>query len=313
MRTNAFGDGRSLRSISAHDLRRRLKSLQSLALDEVTQEQVDERVRRLLDMFPHSALECGMSGVYRARVNNGAVPFEHRSELWSPPAEKARAGRLNAAGQPVFYCATDARTAILEVRPLPGQTVTVAFCRATNGVAQLLDCFFIGIAASRDGDVTQVHPDVIAARRRIEQVLGKGSYRKYVQIDNWMRDEVTKDVPSGAVELYKPTISLGRLLFTSPIQAISYPSVASKRNGTNLCLRTSDAAGWFEPSEVWMLQVEEVSQPTGGGSVAAIRPVRRGRLADQATGAIEWLPAGSGLGDRQFETFSRNSLVQLGG
>lgn len=52
-----------------------------------------------------------------------AYPWKH---LGTPPAEFARAGRMNASGIAVFYGARDQKTAIAEVRPPVGSKVLVA-------------------------------------------------------------------------------------------------------------------------------------------------------------------------------------------
>ena len=49
-------------------------------------------------------------------------------ELGPPDSDRASAGRANAAGISVLYAANDERTAIAEVRPHIGATVSIAKC-----------------------------------------------------------------------------------------------------------------------------------------------------------------------------------------
>lgn len=70
---------------------------------------------------------------YRARIKKGNEKLE-LSEIGKPPAEEAKNGRANPAGISYFYAASDTDTAIAEVRPSKGDTVTVAHFRTTNSM-----------------------------------------------------------------------------------------------------------------------------------------------------------------------------------
>jgi len=62
---------------------------------------------------------------YRARICSDDGAFT-TSEMGAPPARKARHGRANPAGIPYLYLASDERTALAEVRPHPGERVSIA-------------------------------------------------------------------------------------------------------------------------------------------------------------------------------------------
>ena len=65
---------------------------------------------------------------FRARIrphDRERKPLRH-NELGAPPAKLARAGRLNPQGIPYLYLASEAKTAISEVRPWRSATVDVA-------------------------------------------------------------------------------------------------------------------------------------------------------------------------------------------
>ena len=91
--------------------------------------------------------------MYRARVSatpgeNGYEKFGPK-EMGAPPANLASAGRLNSRGIPFLYTASDAATAIAEVRPWTGAHVTVAELTLKND-AILADFRF---DASLDNDL----------------------------------------------------------------------------------------------------------------------------------------------------------------
>ena len=81
--------------------------------------------------------------VYRARVFDSQEHLEEamkwpNAALGPPPTALAKAGRMNAHGVSVFYGATEANLAILEVRPPVGSHVAIARFRILRSI-QLLD------------------------------------------------------------------------------------------------------------------------------------------------------------------------------
>lgn len=63
--------------------------------------------------------------LYRARVNEDENPI-HIDFMGKPPSKKSTAGRANPMGIPYLYTASNAQTAIAEIRPHKGDSVTVA-------------------------------------------------------------------------------------------------------------------------------------------------------------------------------------------
>lgn len=85
----------------------------------------------------------GIEKLFRARVFQLADKLKEALKdpaplLGPPPSNLAKAGRMNASGIPVFYGATEAKTAIAEVRPPVGSTVAVASFAIIRPI-QLLD------------------------------------------------------------------------------------------------------------------------------------------------------------------------------
>jgi hypothetical protein len=61
---------------------------------------------------------------FRARVQE--TGSFSKKEMGKPPAEKSQSGRANPVGIPYLYLASDERTAICEIRPHPGDVISVA-------------------------------------------------------------------------------------------------------------------------------------------------------------------------------------------
>lgn len=78
--------------------------------------------------------------LYRARIHEERrrVEWFGLAELAAPPPERAVASRANRAGQPVLYLASDADTALAEVRAWVGAAVAIARVR-TNRLLSLVD------------------------------------------------------------------------------------------------------------------------------------------------------------------------------
>ena len=84
------------------------------------------------DTLLHTAEVTGSWAIYRARImphaprRDWTEPLIHGLMTAPPAGAAAVAGRANYAGDPHFYGALDAETAVAEVRPWIGARVTVA-------------------------------------------------------------------------------------------------------------------------------------------------------------------------------------------
>lgn len=74
---------------------------------------------------------------HRARIEDdgGSFPAE---KMGAPPAKKASPGRANPVGIPYLYVGSERETAVTEVRPQPGETLTLAEFVIDSGI-QLVD------------------------------------------------------------------------------------------------------------------------------------------------------------------------------
>ncbi|MDR6521203.1 RES family NAD+ phosphorylase [Variovorax atrisoli] len=119
------------------DMTRRLKMENHFALEE--------ELKAILTRHQHIATTEIKAGevVYRARVGiearksvmQGGFEREYHyapftgSQIGAPPPNIASAGRANRAGVSFFYCATNGPTAIAEIRPHPGDRVSMGAFR----------------------------------------------------------------------------------------------------------------------------------------------------------------------------------------
>lgn len=106
--------------------------------------------------------------LFRARVVRSdsdlkAFVGEPSRELGAPPATKAPAGRMNAAGIAVFYAALDADTCLAEMRPALGERVLVGGFRTTKAL-RVLD--FRRLEAARLAELSYFDPKYQEQRER---------------------------------------------------------------------------------------------------------------------------------------------------
>lgn len=111
---------------------------------------VENKLKSILGKYKKTVRKCLPSGVeyYRARIGvaqsknahsrgfEGEVHYEpyKNSSIGSPPPRIAGEGRINRSGVSFFYAATDKYTAFAEVRPHPGDQVSIGLFRLIKDV-----------------------------------------------------------------------------------------------------------------------------------------------------------------------------------
>jgi hypothetical protein len=181
--------------------------------------------------------------LYRARVFQSDEKLEAAlcrpdTQLGSPPALLAAAGRMNALGISVFYGANDQKTAIAEVRPPVGSQVAVAAFEIIRKL-RLLD-----LTALRDVHVTGSIFDLGLAGR-MERAAFLRSLSRRITRPVMPDDEPFEYLATQAVADFLATAS------SVPIDGIIFPSVQVAGNVLNVVLFHKAA------------RVEAIDIPTG--------------------------------------------------
>jgi hypothetical protein len=305
---------RSLKNVSLIDLRRRISSLRDADMQRLSDEAVASRIARIIDQFPIQLRPLLLTGLYRARLNDGAASFGNASELWYPPGIAiTRPGRLNRIGEPCFYASSTPNTAMLELHPVAGQTVTVVIAATRSGLPETLQAAFIGLERCTAADVGHLtEHDMFRHSPQFRQQLGEGTYRKWLAIDDYLSDILGQNVPRGEEHRYRPSIALAERLFTAPtLNTINYPSVASNDKGINLAMLPARADELFRPLEAWMIEIgESALHPQTGELLTETRFIRRSREIG-ADGVIHWLAPGEGINLNEIMRFARRRIETL--
>ncbi|MHA6332658.1 RES family NAD+ phosphorylase [Qipengyuania sp. CAU 1752] len=168
---------------------------------------------------------------YRARIEDGSgqIPAD---KMGAPPARWASPGRANPVGIPYLYVGSAKATAITEVRPHPGETLTLAEFRVEEGV-QLID-----LRKPRQ----MITPFVMAEIAEVAAVRGEIDF-----LERLGKELTTPVLPNAAAVDYIPSQYLCELIKQVGYDGVIYESSVS--DGINLAL--------FSPSKA---QVGELSR-----------------------------------------------------
>jgi hypothetical protein len=268
-----------------------------------------------MDQHPLQLRQLELTGVYRARANEPNQEFSHASQLWYPPKEfVTKPSRLNTAGQVRFYASSMPHTAMYEVRPSARNILTVLVARTRSGnVESLENLAFIGLERSAAHEVKHfTSEDFFRNSQNFRSRLGEANYKKWLLVDDYLGDVLTRPVGPGDEHLYKPTIALADLLFTiQEFDGINYPSVATEHYGINICMSPERADTLFAPYEAWMIEIGLAAlHPQTSRRISQIRFLKRSREIG-SDGAITWLAPGEGLTDGDILRFTQHRMESL--
>lgn len=159
---------------------------------------------------------------FRARIEDeeGRIPAE---KMGAPPAKRASAGRANPAGIPYLYVGSDIDTAMSEVRPHPGECLTVA------SIAVAEDLQLVDLRNPR----SLITPFIMEDTERVASLRGD------IEFLERLGEELTTPVlPHARAVDYIPSQYLCELIKKTGYDGVVYSSSVSE--GVNLAL--------FEPS-----------------------------------------------------------------
>jgi hypothetical protein len=304
---------RLLSEISIFDLRSRIASLRRADLKTLSAKGAAYRIGRVIDQYPFQIKTMGLTGVYRARSNKPGEVFSWASQLWYPPATAVvRPSRLNQIGQVRFYGTNVPNAALLELRPQPGNVFTVLLARTRSGKAEMLDVAFIGLERSRAPEVQHLtEKDMFRHALHFRSQLGPANYKKWLLIDDYLSEIFATVVPDGEEHKYKPTIALANLLFSAPLDAVMYPSVATADHGVNVCMLPDKADQLFSPLEAWMIRVEDNAlHPKTGKRLHRVNFLSRSHEIGP-DGSITWRQAGEGINPVEIMRFVSHPIQPL--
>ena len=291
-------------------VQQRILALEQMNLEIVDDSTVYSTVRELMALFGARPIGINTSNhVYRIRRNlderlHSTLNFDWYpplfstvSQLWYPPSEGVNSrGRVNLVHESVFYCAESLNTAVLEMRPKPGQYLT------------LLECSFVEGATPNVFDA-----GVYEGPRQLNPNYGGGRPEKDTQFQAFLQDQGIKEatelirtflvsqfmkvVDQGKEYEYKITNMIARVLLNefafvrkddfTPVQVVAdgivYASIAAEAKAPNVAFTCKAADRLLKPFACCVYFVESLNE-TG-------RPIlQKSHVAQSlnADGTITW-------------------------
>lgn len=257
-----------LQNISYGDLVARLSRARAMDVRTLATEAIDRRIGTIMDGYHTVVIKAQMNGLYRARKNITEQPYQRVSDLWYPPASVVQTrGRFNEPGTSMFYASNRATTAVYELRPRVGDLITLLVIRTKKPFVEL-DCAHIGLERSLAPELGPTQRGrMLRNNPRFQAMLKHYQIsNKWLVVDEFLSDMATTLFPPNQEQdKYKITNAISRLLFRIPgVQALNYPSVATRLTGLNLCLPPQLADEHFVGSEAWMMRLEEQADQLPG-------------------------------------------------
>ncbi len=227
---------------------------------------------------------------WRARKNCGNVFFDNIKQLWYPPAHLiAYFGRMNQPNSPMFYVSASRDIALLELRPIPGDLITVLEVRLFDR-EKSPHVMEIGVAEKVSQHSLGRDVKILENTSFGRSFLGD-EIKKNLLIRNFLAKEVTRSVGSEDKWHFKVTAAIaGNLLASREIDGILYPSIAgdglASKGGQNLALKPLAADRLFQPVACFAVRVIEwVSEPSPGWLVECVGEAKEVTL----DGCIRWM------------------------
>jgi len=201
------------------EVKERIKEIESLSYDEHTPENYKEfleKIRKIYDgnrQLLVSPYYTDSFTCFRARSNDKKF-FERICDVWYPPAEKVTPGRLNFPNEPIFYCATDLNTAVIEIRPKLNDLITILETRITEPEMR---CLQFVKENYNQGDLKNMDP-----------------VKK--EIFEFVHRQLRSIVPDGQFQGYYATQIFKKAIDNTKFDAIAYDSVATSFKGYNFAI-----------------------------------------------------------------------------
>jgi|SRR5208283_1219897 len=240
------------------DLRQELSDLEAGSFVGMTDEELQEQIRRIHHGFVLRAPAYPPGTLIYRAVRVTERP-SNKSRISYPPPEHVRAnGRLNKAGEVMFYGALNQfGSCLVECGYQVGEFFAVSawLTKVTMTVNHL--------------GYSQAVLDQVKARRELPAfVKVDGDTERNMMIREWQSRIFTATVPQGREHLYRLSIALKNFAL-GPIHPVPnaptlfsgvlYPSVAMWLLGDNIAILSSEVDGKLELFEVILLTLDSVT------------------------------------------------------
>jgi hypothetical protein len=274
-----------LTQISLNQIHDQIKELESLDRQSITIDELKHKISRLMKGHTVRPRKIVAKNIFRARKTPQNRLFNKVNELWYPPTHlTTRYGRCNNINTTIFYCSDRESTAILELRPDIGDYLTILKCRLkdSNNLPYVQE---LGLP-----EFTAKYNPQLGGTILENSALGKAYWQnqenevKNLAIRSFLVKEFIQNVVAGNEDQYKISVAISEILMSNDaFDGICYPSIATQHQGTNLALKPTSADRLYQPSDCWVILVEEEIAPLD----YEVRRINKTRSI-KPNGVIEW-------------------------
>ena len=178
--------------------------------------------------------------IFRARKCQNEDGYSNISEIYPPPSEFCKIGRMNEEGRSIFYGAFGIGTALAEIYAQEGDYVHVAHFQLPKESEPGIRCFTIGAVYDAYHGNNNISPSVYDEMRDFITKIGKDDIHallSYLYMDAFSA-ELLNNVNAREVNYIYSRIFCRLILDRYPsVDGLIYPSAKIKA-ATNIVLRT---------------------------------------------------------------------------
>lgn len=209
-------------------------------LNTIKPTQVEALLRWYLNSYGGVNFKFGYNRpIFRARKCHVDSGFENISEIYPPPSNKCKVGRMNEEGKAVFYGAYSIGTALAEINAQEGDYVQIAHFQLPSTADIGIRCFAIGEVYNSYHGNSSISGEVFHEIRDFIQRIGKDDIHallSYLYMDAFSA-ELLNSIHANKVDyIYSRVFSRIILEKYQDVDGIIYPS-AKIKGTTNIVLR----------------------------------------------------------------------------
>ncbi|HCR2165433.1 TPA: RES family NAD+ phosphorylase [Enterobacter cloacae subsp. dissolvens] len=198
--------------------------------------------------------------IFRARKCQNECGFNNISEIYPPPPEKCKIGRMNEDGQDIFYGAYSIGTALAEINAKEGDYVHMAHFETPKISESGMRCFAIGAVFNAYHGVNTISTEVFNEIRDAISRIGKDDIRallSYLYMDA-LSAELLNSVNAHEVNYIYSRVFCRLLLDKHPsVDGLIYPS-AKIKGTSNIVLRTAVAKSKMQLAANLVFKVNKI-------------------------------------------------------
>ncbi|MDL5412323.1 RES family NAD+ phosphorylase [Citrobacter amalonaticus] len=209
-------------------------------LGTIEPETVEKLLRWFLGIYSGINFKFGYDRpIFRARKCLNENGFKNISEIYPPPADKCKTGRMNDEGKSIFYGAYSVGTALAEINAQEGDYVQIAHFYLPDTADVGIRCFAIGEVYNTYHGNSSISVGVFNEIRDFIQRIGNDDIHallSYLYMDAFS-SELLNSINANEINyIYSRVFSRLLLDKHQDVDGLIYPS-AKVKGTTNIVLR----------------------------------------------------------------------------